>query len=595
MAPPAWMRLYAATGDERYLNFAVKNWWRTADYLYDGREHLFFRDSSYFPKREADGAKVFWSRGNGWVMAGLVRLLQYLPANHPSRPGFEAIFRDMAGAVLACQQQDGLWRSSLLDPQSYPLRETSGSGFFTYALAWGVNQGLLDRARFEPSVLKAWPALAQCVDSAGRLTHVQPIGADPRKFSEDSTEVYGVGAFLLAGSEVYRLAVLGTRVPWGVGVANPAGFHRDDETIELDASGMPAGCPAPNRLAVLDGGSSRVIDSQANAADGEGAPDRLLFQASFAPGETRRFLVVDRSALAALPPAIVKTMARQVPARSNDVAWESDRIAHRMYQLQLIRDEGTVSSGVDVWCKRTRDLVVDTFYRVGDYHNDHGLGLDDYHVSRSRGCGGIGVWDGRSLHVSSNYRAMRVITTGPVRSEFELTYDAWDAGGRRVSEVKRIRIDAGSNLSRAESVFTADGPEPLLVGVGIALRPDGGTIRMDRAGGWMSYWQPADRDRGEIGCAAVFPEEEIREFTTEDATVSKLSLKQLTTPDSEGLPPVANLLAIIPVRPGAPLVYWLGAGWSKSGDFPDADSWEAYVRKFSERLRSPLRVTWDNP
>ena len=145
-APPAWVRLYAATGDEKYLNFAVTNWWRTTDYLYDKDEHLFFRDSTYFKKTEANGKKVFWGRGNGWVMAGLVRVLQYLPMNHPDRPRFEQLFKDMAAKILTCQQPDGLWRASLLDPDSYPLKETSGSGFYTYALAWGVNQGLLDRA-----------------------------------------------------------------------------------------------------------------------------------------------------------------------------------------------------------------------------------------------------------------------------------------------------------------------------------------------------------------------------------------------------------------------------------------------------------------
>jgi rhamnogalacturonyl hydrolase YesR len=206
MAPPAWVRLAAATHDERYLNFAVTNWWRTSDYLYDPGEHLFFRDSTYFTKREANGAKVFWSRGNGWVMGGLVRVLEYLPKNHPDRPRFERQFKEMAAQILTCQQPDGLWRASLLDPQSYPLKETSGSGFYTYALAWGINEGLLDRAQYEPAVLKAWLALVNCVSPEGKLTHVQPIGADPRHFPADATEVYGVGAFLLAGSEVYRLA-----------------------------------------------------------------------------------------------------------------------------------------------------------------------------------------------------------------------------------------------------------------------------------------------------------------------------------------------------------------------------------------------------
>ena len=220
MGPPTWVRLYAATDDERYMNFAVTNWWRTTDYLYDTNEHLFFRDSRYFGKREANGKKVFWSRGNGWVLAGAARMLQYLPMNHRARPRFEALFKQMAEKVLSCQQPDGLWRASLLDPDSYPLEETSGSGFFTYALAWGLNQGLLDHGTYEQAVRKAWAGLIDCVDTDGKLTHVQPVGADPKAFDPNSTEVYGTGAFLLAGSEVYRMAVFEKTTPNPVTLSN---------------------------------------------------------------------------------------------------------------------------------------------------------------------------------------------------------------------------------------------------------------------------------------------------------------------------------------------------------------------------------------
>ena len=181
MGPPTWVRLYAATGDERYLDFAVTNWWRTTDYLYDKDEHLFFRDSTFFQKREANGQKVFWSRGNGWVMAGLVRVLQYLPTNHPDRPRFEQWFKEMAAKIVSLQQPDGLWRSSLLDTEDFPAKETSGSGFFTYALAWGVNQGLLDRVKYEPVVRKGWAGLVDCVGANGKLMHVQPVGERPEK------------------------------------------------------------------------------------------------------------------------------------------------------------------------------------------------------------------------------------------------------------------------------------------------------------------------------------------------------------------------------------------------------------------------------
>jgi unsaturated rhamnogalacturonyl hydrolase len=206
MGPPTWARMYKATGDKKYLEFIDKEWWATSDYLYDKDEHLYYRDSRYFTQKEANGKKIFWGRGNGWVMGGLARVLEMMPPSHPTRGKYEQQFKEMAAKVASLQQPDGLWRASLLDPDSYPLKETSGSGFYTYALAWGINHGLLDRAQYGPVVYKGWQALLDCVTPEGKLEHVQPVGADPKKFEPTDYEVYGAGAFLLAGKEMYFLA-----------------------------------------------------------------------------------------------------------------------------------------------------------------------------------------------------------------------------------------------------------------------------------------------------------------------------------------------------------------------------------------------------
>ncbi len=206
MGPPAWVRLSAATGEKKYLDFADQEWWDTSEFLYDKQEHLFFRDSTYFDKREANGKKVFWSRGNGWVLAGLARVLQVMPREYSTRKRYEQQFQEMAGKISSLQMPDGLWRASLLDPDSYSLKETSGSGFYTFAIAWGINQGLLPRVAYEPIARKGWQALTECVTAEGKLEHVQPVGADPRKFDPAHSDVFGVGAFLLAGSEMYRLS-----------------------------------------------------------------------------------------------------------------------------------------------------------------------------------------------------------------------------------------------------------------------------------------------------------------------------------------------------------------------------------------------------
>lgn len=212
MAPPTLAKLAETTGNKEYLALNDKLFQETYDLLFDKQEHLFARDASYLinekgeGKRETNGKKIFWSRGNGWVLGGLARLLQELPANYPRRAFYENLFKEMSARIITLQQPDGLWRSSLLDPESYPGGEASGTGFYTYALAWGINNKLLNKKQYLPAVKKAWIGLNTLIHEDGKVGWTQPIGADPRKnFNADSWEVYGAGAYLLAGSEVIKL------------------------------------------------------------------------------------------------------------------------------------------------------------------------------------------------------------------------------------------------------------------------------------------------------------------------------------------------------------------------------------------------------
>lgn len=206
MAPPVLARLSTATSERKYLDFMDRQWWITSGLLYDPAAHLYSRDATFLDKHEANGKKIFWSRGNGWVMAGLVRVLEKMPRDYPSRKKYEAQLKEMAAAVLAVQGADGLWRPGLLDEKAYPLPETSGSAFITYALAYGVNTGLLDKKTYRPAIEKAWAGLLSHVYEDGRLGCIQPVGAAPGVYIETSSYVYGVGAFLLAGSEIYKMA-----------------------------------------------------------------------------------------------------------------------------------------------------------------------------------------------------------------------------------------------------------------------------------------------------------------------------------------------------------------------------------------------------
>lgn len=204
MAPPVYADMAAATGDPKYLDFMDRQWEITTKLLYDPTVHLYSRDATFLDKHEKNGQKIFWSRGNGWVMGGIVRVLQQLPKDSPLRPKFDDELRQMAAEMLSIQSKDGLWRPGLLDADSYPLPEISGSAFIAYAMAYGVNEGILDKATYWPAVQKAWAGMLSHVYADGRLGCIQPVGAAPGAYTETSSYVYGVGAYLLAGAEIYR-------------------------------------------------------------------------------------------------------------------------------------------------------------------------------------------------------------------------------------------------------------------------------------------------------------------------------------------------------------------------------------------------------
>jgi rhamnogalacturonyl hydrolase YesR len=206
MEPPVLVKLYQATGDRKYLEFMDRQWWITSGLLYNSHDHLFSRDKTFLQSHEANGEGLYWSRGNGWVMAGLVRVLSVLPAGDPMRANYIEQFRQMSAKIASIQGADGLWRPGLLNAAAYKLPEVSGSAFYTYALAYGVNSGILDRKEYLPVVEKAWAGLLMHIYADGRLGCVQPVGAAPGDYAPTASYVFGTGAFLLAGSEVYRLA-----------------------------------------------------------------------------------------------------------------------------------------------------------------------------------------------------------------------------------------------------------------------------------------------------------------------------------------------------------------------------------------------------
>jgi unsaturated rhamnogalacturonyl hydrolase len=215
MASPVLARMFAATGDQRYLDYMDREWWRTSAGLYDPAQHLYFRDSRYFTQKEKNGQNIFWSRGNGWVMGAFAKVLEVMPKDYPGRGRYIAQYKEMANRIAGIQGEDGLWRSGLLDPGAYDLPEVSGTAFFTYSLAWGINHGILDRAKFEAVVTRAWAGMLAHIYADGRLGSIQPIDGQPGKFKPSASSVYGVGGFLLAASELDALSQTAPPTPPG--------------------------------------------------------------------------------------------------------------------------------------------------------------------------------------------------------------------------------------------------------------------------------------------------------------------------------------------------------------------------------------------
>ncbi len=233
VAPPALAMLAMATGDGRYLRYMDEMFWDVHAELFDEEEGLFYRDKRFRVRpgapeappldaseirrkratwvytRSLNGGKVLWSRGNGWAFAGIARILSFVPKDHPTRPRYVKLFRAMAASLAERQGEDGLWRVNLDDPLEYPNPETSGSGFFCYGFAWGVNNGLLDGDKYLPVVRKAWEGLVDSVSEEGKVCWGQLVAGGPYEvFREDSHE-YVTGTFLLAGSQVLQLVRAG--------------------------------------------------------------------------------------------------------------------------------------------------------------------------------------------------------------------------------------------------------------------------------------------------------------------------------------------------------------------------------------------------
>jgi hypothetical protein len=392
-------------------------------------------------------------------------------------------------------------------------------------------------------------------------------------------KIQGTLALLAALAASIPAAPAGEKVI--VTVAQTLNAARPGEVVTIPWADIVRRLPGarPEKLLVRDasGASLPYQFTNFHPDNREGAYDDVLFQHDFAAGEHSASFTIESIPLPALP-FPVRVFARYVPERYDDFAWENDRIAHRIYGPGLDSPEAgrsrMVSSGIDVWVKRVRYPIVDRWYIRGhnNYHKDNGEGLDLYDVGTGRGCGGTGIWDGKTLHVSHNWSAWKVLANGPLRAVFELTYAPWDAGnGVMVSELKRFTVDAGRNLDQVESTFTFSGADELTAAIGLGKHPKAKmSFSSDPDGTWVSEWEDYPKpEAGGVGTGLVLPR----------GTLASLAEDSL------------NHLALVKVRSGQPVRYFAGAGWVHSGDFSGEGDWRTYLAAFAARSGAPLSVS----
>lgn len=363
--------------------------------------------------------------------------------------------------------------------------------------------------------------------------------------------------------------------PVTISANNPLSIARASQTIELTAAQLaPLGEKNLAKIHVKDSAGKEVL-CQAVDTDGDALlqPDHVIFQADFAPNETKTFTVAS-GAKQEFKREEFKAFGRFVRERFDDFAWENDRIAHRTYgqALETWEGEPLTSSTIDIWSKRTPRMVINDWYLSGDYHADHGEGADFYSAGLSRGNGGSGLWAADRLWTSRNFVNSRVLANGPIRVLFELEYAPFEVNGISVSEVKRVSLDAGSQLDHYRStykVFSRPDRPPVTLTNAIGLRKmDGEKMELNATQGWLTVWQPMEKKAGEQGVAVIF--------------TPSLFVKQA---DDK-----LNQIVVTQLAPGNVADYWAGFCWDKAGHITTQADWNKYVDEFARGLAAPIAV-----
>ncbi len=590
MVMPVMTKMFQLTGDSMYLDKLHENFLWSDSLMWDAEARLYYRDGKYiWPKVTtacAEG-KSFWARGDGWVLAGLAKVLADMPEAYKNRDIFVTRFTQLAEGVANCQQEDGYWSRSMLCEDDAPGPETSGTAFFCYGLEWGVNHGYLDKEKYGEVIEKAWNYLYNtALQADGTIGYVQPIGEKPdptRIVDAHSQAPFGTGAWLLAACE--RVRYLDRReASTKVKITNPTADNRND-VVELDAEKVfgELGIGGGRQIVVLDGDGVEVPYQLTH--DG-----KLLVQVFVRPQTSSEFTIKYGQ------PKDYRLDAngRLYPNREDDLGFENDKNAWRLYGPKM-HNKGV--NGFDSFTKNVTYPILDQLYhneltsygineqlkkagRGGEwaqlhrnkftYHRNRGQGMDAYSVGETLGAGAPALIKDGALVLPDVYEEAPILDNGPLR--FTVKEIMYEQDG--VRETRTISLDRGTHLARCEVSYegVADGSP---VCSGIVIHDTNPNYVINKNVGYIAYADALDTPQGQNGelyIACLYPEK----------------MKALKLMESGN---AKHVIGQTTYSSGAPFIYYVGTAWSRY-DVPSMAVWEALLQGYARNISQPLTVEY---
>lgn len=359
-------------------------------------------------------------------------------------------------------------------------------------------------------------------------------------------------------------------------VENTGDFDRITQLVEIPLSEIQSKLPLDKNATYV------VLNEKGDTLTSQMTHDqKLIFESGLKAKQSSKFSIVTSEKAINYDS---KVYGRLISERYDDFAWENDRVAFRIYGAALIPIDGP-SNGIDVWFKRTPNLVIDKWYKddiagVASYHADHGEGLDDYKVGRSLGAGAMAPYVDNKLWLNKNFASQELLDNGPLRMTVKLKYNDFDVNGKNVGETRTFSIDAGSQLSKVTEEFTTD--QAMQVAAGMTKRAESDSIIVSPQNTYVIYDEPKRENDGDVYMGLVFPQ------GFESVTVDTYTIENEKTKKPETH---SHVLAIANYKSGTPITYYTGYGWSKYG-FPTDLDFQKYLENFVKSIKNPLVITY---